>query len=238
MVKVHRLTEKGIARFIEFIDSQRTTEPESFDIEVVNSSSLSTQVDSDFEVSLTCDLETRFDFAEVLSTIVDGAEISDPEHDRGFWCWISWLWFESICPTDKHGRRLPGEIGRWVLNLDYKRYYRHLLAGPWWIYRSHIEDPERARALLCTRISTLGELAAQIASRQELVSNPGLVEMLTQLFFDPATQKLRRGIAGKGKGSARRLAKVLDQLDMIWDLYSTTADEFAQLMPAEFDKYK
>ena len=238
MPRLHRLNAAGIARFQAFIDSQSTAEPESFDIDIVTDPRFATPAGGECTVEDTCTFATRFDAGQTLARIVREADLPDAAFDRGVWCWLSWLWFESLCPLGPDGKRKPGEGARWILNLDWNRYYRHLLAGPWWIYASHNEDPERARALLCTEVVKPGELVAQIASRQELVSNPGLVGMLTRLFYNPETGKLRKGIAGKARGSARRLADVINQLDMIWDLYSTNTDEFIGLLPAEFDRYK
>jgi len=238
MTELYRLTDEGIIRFQEFIDSQSTTEPESFDLEVATDPRYSEIASEDCDIPETCSFNNRFEAASVLSELIRNARLPDAAHDRGVWCWLSWLWFESICPIGGDGKRKTGEPARWILNLDYNRYYRHILAGPWWIYDAHRDDPDRALALLCTPVTTLGELNAQIAGRQELVSNSGLVGMLTKHFYDSVTGKLRRGISGKGRGSARRLATVINQLDMIWDLYSTSPDEFFELLPSEFDRYK
>lgn len=238
MPRLHRLNEAGIARFQAFIDSQSTAEPESFDIDTVTDPRYSAPAGNECSVADTCDFTTRFEAAEELTRILCEAGLTDPAFDRGVWCWMSWLWFESLCPLDSNGKRKPLESARWILSLDYNRYYRHLLAGPWWIFASHSDDPERARALLCTPVAKPGELVGQIASRQELVSNPGLVGLLTRLFYDANTGKLKRGHGGKAGGSPRRFADVINQLDMIWDLYSTTTDELAILLPSEFDRYK
>lgn len=238
MPKLHRLTKTGIERFQEFLDSQGTAEEEAFDTDLLTHPEFAEPAGESPEVGDECRLTTRFDAAAAVAPIIDAAHLPDPSLDRGVWCWLSWLWFESLCPTNNAGRRDPKASERWVLDLDYKRYYRHLLAGPWWIYHTHRDDPERARALLCTDVNKPGELVAQVAAYQELVSNPGLVEMVTRLFFDPEKKRLKRGHGGKEAGSARRLVKVLRQLDLVWDLYSTPAREFMALIPAEFDRFK
>lgn len=239
MKKLHRLNANGIARFQNFLDSQDSTEPESFDMELLTSPEFAMPLASDYSIEETCDFSTRYEAAATLMEIANKSGLADVALDRGYWCWLSWLWFESLCPVGKDGRRKPGESARWILNLDWNRYYRHLLAGPWWIRQSHVDDPERARALLCTPVAKPGELVAQVASRQGLVSNPGFVAMLTLLFYDSSIQKLRKGVSGKGGGgNARRLATVIDQLDMIWDLYSAGSGDFIKLLPREFDRYK
>ncbi len=237
MPGLHRLTPEGIKRFQEFLDSQGTSEAQVFDITILTNPKYALPAGDAPEVADTCSYMTRFDAAEYLASIIDAAHLDDPALDRGVWCWLAWLWFESLCAT-KNGYRDTKDTARWILNPDYTRYYRHLLAGPWFIYRTHRSDPDRARALLCTDVNKPGDVVEQIASRQELVTNPGLVDMVTRLYYNPDTQKLRKGAAGKGKGSVRRLVKILRQLDMVWDLYSTTAAEFLALLPAEFDRFK
>ena len=192
MMHLRRLTDQGIARFQEFIDSMTTDEPEAYDPAKVNDPEHSVKIEGGAIVPETCAFGSRFEAAEAIAAIIDKAELPDPALDRGFWCWLSWVWFESLCP-EKNGARSPKDSARWVLNQDYKRYYRHLLAGPWMIYNTHREDVERARCLLCTAVTAPGDLAEQIASRQELVSNPGLVSAATRLYYDEKTGKHKRG---------------------------------------------
>ena len=238
MVKLHRLNNAGIDRFQLFLDTQGTPEAESFDLQVILDRKYADPAGSGKDIEEECSFDSRFEAAQRLTTIIEDSSLENPGFDRGVWCWLSWLWFESLCRKDKNNRRVPKGSERWVLDIDYKRYYRHLLAGPWWIYNAHRDDPERARALLCTEVDKPGELVGQIAAYQELVSNPGLVEMTTILYYDREQNKLRRGHGGKVDGGARRLVKVLRQLDLIWDLYSTPAKEFLTLLPSEFDKFK
>jgi hypothetical protein len=70
------------------------------------------------------------------------------------------------------GHRKPGERARHIPDAtNFLRYYRHLLAGPWRTYRTHRDDPGRARVVLCQPLHTPGDLVEQLASRQELVTN-------------------------------------------------------------------
>lgn len=246
MMPLRRLTVKGIDRFQTFIDSQTTEEPEAFDPEVVNDPEHSEVISNEVQVPENCAFQNRFEAAEAVAEIVDGAEIEDPQLDRGLWCWLSWVWFESICPVDKTGQRRPRAAARWIASTDYDRYYRHQLAGPWSIYHAHRDNPARALSLLCTPVTKPGDLVEQIASRQELVSNPGLVETVTRLYYDPEKAKHRSGhssyykINGKSRGrpgTIRRFIEVMDQLDLIWDLYATPVDDLMELIPDEFDRF-
>jgi|JI10StandDraft_1071094.scaffolds.fasta_scaffold178986_4 hypothetical protein len=78
----------------------------------------------------------------------------------------------------------------------------------------------------------------QLASRKELVTNPAVAEAATRLYFDSASNSLKRGSGSKTKGAPRRLANLLNQLDLTWYLYGMTSDEILTLLPKEFDRFR
>ena len=130
-------------------------------------------------------------------------------------------------------------MARFVLEADdFRTYYRHYLSGPWSIYDAHRDDPARAMGLLCSPPKKPGEVVEQIASNQNLVGSPSLVQAVSDLYLDPKTGGHKRGAAGSRGGSARRLARVFQQLDLTWDLQAMSAAEIIELLPAEFNKFK
>src|SRR5262249_13725938 len=132
----------------------------------------------------------------------------------------------------------PGASYRHVPSTHWQHYYRHLLLGPYRIY-SACGRPKVGRVMLCNEFGSHGDFAEQIASRQELIVNPGLMELVDRLYFDPYLNKAKRGAAtGKRPGTLRRLIDLVNQLDLTYDLYTTTADELEQLLPKEFDRWR
>jgi hypothetical protein len=177
--------------------------------------------------------------AAVLTDVLASAGVSDPERDAGLWAWLAAVYFETLCRKDKTGHLKPGERARWIPELsNFQRYYRHLLLGPYLIYRAHSDQPTRVAALLCGHVSSPGDIAEQLASRMELVSNRTLMQVATQLYVSPTTGKAKPGAGGKGGGSARRLADIVNQLDLTWDLYDMDAEGLLVLLPKEFGKFK
>lgn len=120
---------------------------------------------------------------------------------------------------------------------NYIRYYRHKVLGTYRIYDKHRDQPDEAMAILGSSPSTHGEIVEQIASRQELITNPGIVKLLTYLYWDVEKQSLKAGYSSKS-GSPRRLAALLAQLDMTYDLQSVHMNELIKLLPKEFNKHK
>lgn len=163
------------------------------------------------------------------------ARLRNLERDVELWAWLSLHYFEQLCPPDDEGRRKPGERARWIPAVDdYRKYYRHLVAGPYRIYRAHRDNPSRVMAVLAGPVDQPGDIAEQLASRHEIVTNKAAMALATALYIDPATGSPKKGAAGRGPGSARRLADILNQFDLTWDLYAMDAAAMQTMMPKEF----
>ena len=164
--------------------------------------------------------------------------IGDIERDRGLWAWLATAWIDLLAPATPSGTRNLKARARWIPMVhDYQKYYRHLLAGPYRIYRTHRDNPDRAMAVLATSVLRPGEVVEQFASRQGFITNPNLMEAVTALYFDATRGVLKQGAGGKGAGSARRLADVLQQFDMTWDIFGMSKDEIIELLPGEFSSF-
>jgi len=237
-MKLRRLNEKGLQDFADFIDRLALDPMLSPPSGILEDSEKTDVCRPGVEVERR-KFSSRFEAAAHLYNKFIEAGISDNDLDRGVWAWLALLWFDQLCPPPgKKARGWPGEQARWIPTLsDYRKHYRHLLAGPWRAYRFHSGNIERARVLLCGPLYAPGDVSEQILSRQELVTNRGVVEVATRLYYDPLQKKLKRGAAGKGPGSARRYADVLNQFDVTWDLYEMGSNEITTLLPQEFDRF-
>jgi hypothetical protein len=162
------------------------------------------------------------------------------DHNSGLWTWLSLFFFDQVCPPDGHGAREPGQDPRHILppvtdGEHFRHYYRHLLAGPHTIYSRH----PNSGALLAGALDEPGDFNEQIASRQFLIQNKGLVEAVDILYFDPTRAKTKRGATStKGKpGALRRLVKVIRQVNLTYDLYAMNGPEIVAILPKEFDSW-
>lgn len=230
-----RLTKVGVERFENFLERLRDNPNSRLPTNALTDDKLSEAVDVKINVP-SIDVHTRMEVAEHVFRLLR-RDTETLRIDKGFWCWLSLYWFNDLCPVVT-GVRVPGDRYRWIAELDNtRRAYRHLLAGPYQIYRAHRDDPNRARALLCGPVYQLGELLGQIASRPSLVTSKSVTGAVTRLYYDEENDRLRRGCSGKGPGSARRFADVLSQLDLTWDLHSLTVEQLLELLPEEFDRF-
>jgi len=184
-------------------------------------------------------LTTRLAAAQTVDNVLGSPPPLGATNDAGLWSWLTLFYFDSACPRLENGTRKVGAIARYIPEgADHKRYYRHLLLGPYLVYRAHHDDPERAMVLLCQPVHSPGDIVEQLVSRQELVTNPMIVRVATELYYDPATGAPKRGSGGKGAGSARRLAEVADQFDVTWDLFAMPWQSLLARLPREFNRFR
>ena len=235
-MKIRRLNQNGMERFSDFLASLTTDAPYPVPAGLLTDEDASEPFEYDIDVEHH-PLSTRYEAAEYLNAIFKGLEISIG-HDTGLWSWLSLFFFEQICPR-KQGHYVPGERARWIpATTDHRRYYRHLLAGPYRIYNANQDFPQRAMIFLYGPLGTVGHFYYQLVSRQEYITNKTIVEIATELYYNPDLKRQKRGGQTLGKpGTVFRFASFLNQLDTTWDLYSMTPVELRECLPKEFMRF-
>jgi hypothetical protein len=182
---------------------------------------------------------TRMEAAVAVNSLLGDPPPPGTARDTGLWSWLALFHFDSVCPAEDGGRRKVGAAHRYILEgANHKTYYRHLLLGPYLVLRAHRDEPERAIVLLCQPPDAPGDIVEQLVSRQEIVANPVMMRVATELYYDRETGKPKRGAASKNRGSARRLAEVCDQFDVTWDLFAVPWRSLLAKLPAEFDRFR
>lgn len=156
--------------------------------------------------------------------------------DKGLWSWLAAFYFDNICPTDGNGKRKINEIAFYVLRdpKSYTKYYRHLLAYP---SRILSELNDSSKIFLIGSFLKRGEITEQFGAYQEIALNKGILDAANILYWDDNTKNLKRGAAGKGGGSARRLVRIIRQYQLTYDLNSMNGNEIVALLPHEFTKW-
>jgi len=238
-MNLRRLNEKGMMRFVEFLDSLIGEKPMPYPTELLTDPEATEEIIPCNEIEHHS-FGSRYAAAKYLYKVFKDSGLTNIEHDRGLWAWLALFYFDELCPPGARGRCKPGELARWIPETGVSwRYYRHLLAGPYRIYAAHSDNPERAMLVLCGSLHQPGDIVEQIASRQELVTNDGLMEAASTLYFDASSSKPKRGAATKeGKGTVRRFIDILNQFDVTWDLYSLQAGDMVQMLPDEFSRFR
>lgn len=232
---LRRFNAAGIAVFQAFLDSCTAAESLPWPGSALTDPKYSEPVQQHVELAEQS-FSSRFELAEYLYAQFESAGFAVTGTVREVWSWIACRYFRQVCGKLRGTARwAPGHPARWIpQTADYRRYYRHLFAGPFGIYRAHRDDPSRALVLLCQPVNSPGEVVEQIASRQELVTNPAIVQVATNCFVEPSTGRPRRGASTRGAGGAERFVKVLQQFDVTWDLSAISAAKLQSLLPEEF----
>jgi hypothetical protein len=178
----------------------------------------------------------RYAFGVSLVELLSGFDQQQVSFDRGLWSWLAAFYFEQLCPRDDERKRSLKKDYVYVLS-DTRKYYRHLARTPWFLVKTH---GERCRFLLLSAgqdpapLSRQSGLLDALASRQFIISSPGLIGAAARLYSDQRTGQLTRGAGAHGAGSPRRLALIANQLSLTYDIHEMPVEKFLRLLPEEF----
>jgi len=232
--KLRRLTETGIEQFREYLRELRAGSSAAPPRLLLTDPETSEPFSPERLVEQRV-FDTRLEAARYLSEVFDG--ISGLEEDIGLWSWLSLFYFDQVCPPRADGKRSPGRDYRHILEPGYLYGHRHLLGGPFVVYRLHREE---ATLLLCTKLHQENMFHHELASRQGFISNPVIIRAAKLLYFDGRTGRPKRRAQDpkRAPGTLRRFVDVLQQLDVNYDLYSMNVEALVDLLPAEFDEWR
>jgi len=232
---LHLLNEKGIAKFKEYLQELREGSTREPPYELLTDPWYSSKMPGGIEVEKII-FQSKKEAAKYFFEKLHFFPHSQIDRNVGLWSWFSLYYFEQVCPKNNIGRRIPGHNSRYILDLDYRRYYRHLLIGPYYVYRLHGWP---VSILLYGPLHKTSKYYEELLSRQEFITNKGVIEAANKLYFDNAGGKQKRGSSTiKGPGALLRFIDVIKQLDLTYDLYSMTGEEIVALLPPEFDEWR
>lgn len=230
-----KLNEAGIAEFAGYVDDLRAGGKQNIPSYLLTSPDTSEELGFSLNLSEQ-DFESRYELGlhlvEALADIDQQLFIGD----TGFWSGLALVWFNQLCPLKSDGTRKVSMGYNYVLSEDYKHRPRHALFTTWQLVNQYGDN---SRFLLSREVSVRGELIEQLMARQYFLSCKGLIEAASKLYYDPNTHSFKRGATGrKSAGCVYRFVSWLQQLEVNYDLFSMSCDDFLTLMPAEFDRFK
>jgi hypothetical protein len=236
-MRLSRLTEPGIVKLRQALESLGQGTTDSLPADLLTDPELVEQVRPAIDIAYR-PFASRLEIGSYLYSVLAPLR-NEIDYDVGVWAWLSVFYNEQLCPRNSRGSRNPGEIARWIPAVENgRKYYRHLLAGPYRIIAANSDNLERVKLLLVGQIDKPGEVVEQVTGRNEIISNPNALNAATALYFDEAAQGIKRGAAGNGAGSVRRFGVILNQYDVTWDLFGMEAGEIVRRLPAEFDRFR
>lgn len=234
---LRKLNEEGMRRFGEWLGQGGSGPPPLALLENIETS-------EPLSVSILPSQRTfidRFEFGGYLNNLLSSLDSATISEDRGLWTALSVFWFDQLCPSAANGTRVIEKEYRYILSSNFRHYYRHLVRSPWQLVRDH---GSHARFLLLAPSESAhplrrhGEILEQLGGRQAVLRSRPIIAEASHLYSDGATGRPRKGVAGSGRGSVRRLALVLQQLDLTFDPESMMPGALLKLLPKEFDRWK
>lgn len=238
-LNIRRLTQSGLEGFRVYLQGLREGAAAAPPSELLTDSAASQPVGENRRVEPHT-FATRLDAARYLDAVLEDIEEDYIETDAALWSWLSLFYFDQVCPPDRSGRCKPGRDYRHILEPGYPNGHRHLLAGAYLVYTVYGWGEEISPLLLNTPLFVENKFTHELAGRQSLITNRGVMEAACRLYFDRKTRKPKRGAQFRknAPGTLYRFIDVIQQLDLNYDLYSMTGDEIVGILPAEFDAWK
>lgn len=230
------LNRTGIERLRAYLSSLRAGAATQPPAELLEDAAYSHELPADVTVeigSFTDRLGIAKHLNERLAPL--GREIADT--DTGLWAWLSLVYFDQLCPAAANGTRRPGKDYRHIPAFGYRHRHRHLLLGPFQIFRRH---GELATLLLTGPLHSESSIYHEIASRQDLIANKGVLQAAAALYLDPRRRRPKPGAQGSHRhpGTIRRFVRILQQLDLTYDIHGLSGEQVLGLLPSEFDAWR
>lgn len=237
-MKIRKLTDNGIERFRDYLAELRQGSKTPPPAGLLENPECSTPFAGDPEVEPRT-FGTRLDLAQYLDQVLDGIFNGGLPEDIHLWSWLSLYFFDQVCPVEENGLRKPGRDYRHILEPGYPNGHRHLLAGAYLVYSIYGLGEKLSRLLLWTPLHLESKFHHQLAARQTLITNRGILEAADIMYFNASKNKPKKGalMEKNAPGTLLRFIDVIQQLDLTWDLYSMNGEQILALLPPEFDKW-
>jgi hypothetical protein len=180
--------------------------------------------------------DRRYDLGVDLVDLLSGIDVARLQIDADLWDWLSLSLIDQICPPDAAGRRKLLKSAHYLLELDnYQRRNRHLVRTAWSLVQAHASEAE---CLLAGPLPVHGDVVEQLSAYQDIITCKPLIAALGFLVWDEDKCALKRGFAGRGPGSARRVPVIAKQFRLTYDLDSMRPEQILALLPREFDRFR
>lgn len=180
---------------------------------------------------------TKREAADYLDHKLSGLDRRGQFDDVGLWTWLAMFYLDDVAPVRGTGRKMLADP-HYILDTDYKRRYRHLLATPVRIRR---EIPRNNSLFLDAPLRQHGEIVEQLISRLYVMRIPAVAEALQLLYFDAVNGKPKRGIVPTqeqaGDLRSRFPARLL-QLSLTYDVGELNGPQLVQLLGREFERWQ
>ena len=233
--KVRCLNARGIGEFARYLDQLRRDGSMPPPVPILTDSGYSTPCSLGSVRVEPRGFATRKQFANYINMRFQEAGVLVDADEPGMWEWLSLYYFDAVCPIRQDGSRSPGVDGRHLLkDPDARRRHRHLLRGPYMLWRHYNGGTSGELDLLLSDALPVHAIAAtHLGERLRLMSSTGALIAASQLYANPQSGKPKRGYSHEENG-LRAYCRFLNNLPDSFDLTGLSADTILALLPASF----
>lgn len=232
--QVRKLTDAGIEQFARYLEALRGGQNGPPPVSLLDDPEFSEPASTVATVE-NIDFPNRYEMGRYLVGQLANWDPQTLVHDVGVWSWLALFYFDTLCPPDESGARVIRENYSYILSKSYNHQPRHALRTTYLFVKRYGDS---VRFMFSKKPQERGELVEQLSAYQYLFGCRGVIEAAGKLYDDPNRGGYRRGAAGRGPGSVRRLVSVLRQLDLTHDLYALNGHEIVNMLPHEFDRFR
>lgn len=239
-MKLRRLNKAGRENFREWIGRRTLGELPPEDL--LHGTEL-TEVLFEAEIDPEIKFASRFEFGKYISEVLgheDQKRLLGQDFD-GLWEWLIVVYFSQF------GRKMSKAPHYSVTRRGHagSLAYRHLARSAFEMFCRHRDD---SLVMLYVNMSTLGDMAEQLTSRNNVAYHRGFIKAAHALYLSDG--RLRRGSASRvrppkrrkegetiGRGGAGRLALAVRRLCRTYDTHVLGTEEMLALLPREFSVF-
>lgn len=239
-MKLHRLSDAGRESYRSWLAQRRLGEMPP--PKLLSDPSV-TELAIDIEIDLTRVFKTRFEFGKFIAELLahEDAKAMLSQKNDGLWDWLTIAFFSQF------GKKASKPWHYTVTRRGHSGSlaYRHLARTAFEMYWRH---GQASLVMLHVDMSTWGDLAEQLTSRQNVAYHRGYIQAANALYLSEG--KLRRGAASRvrpvkkrkpgetiGKGGVARLALAVRRLCRTYDTHILETVDMIDLLPKEFKNF-
>jgi hypothetical protein len=242
-IKVRSLNAVGLATLEQWLIGREGAPPRH----VLEVDGMTENLADDYEIDASKEFTTSFELGlylhDQVSGVVEDSGALLAQH--GMWSWLSLAFISSL--VQKRGK----DAGKPLAAPHYvntpRLSYRLIARTAWDLVRRHGED---AKVALGSLQSPWGEMAEQLAGRQEMYGHKSFWPVANRLYLSPAgsakagatTQRnatARRDPKSRaGLGGVRRLPFTFKQFERTYNLRQMDGGDIVALLPPEYDRWK
>ncbi|MCW2068340.1 UNVERIFIED_ORG: hypothetical protein M2420_003711 [Stenotrophomonas maltophilia] len=240
MIQVRALNDDGVERFRAWLAAPEGEAPSS----LLSDAAFCRDVLGEWLIDPALRFGNSYELGAYLAGHVFGPDVDRLaiRGDRGLWAWMSLALLPNLLKRGRGNDGKPFDLPHY-LDVEPRLAYRLIVRTAWELVHLH---GTRARVALSNPRTAWGDLAEQIAGRQEIYAHPGFWMVAERLYLK-ADGAPKAGVATIrkhehrrdpksriGLGAARRLVTSFGQFERTYLLRDMNADEILAILPTEY----